>query len=103
MVLLHKVLKSSLLPSHLILKNLDLGLQLDILLFVSVCCLLELKHFLLQLLWQFVCRSHVAIDTLSHHTHACHSTFVLTIDLGAVALTGSSLLLLGRDVLHGVG
>lgn len=46
-VLLQEVLNSALLPPHLVLKDLDSRLQLDVLLLVRVCHLLEFHDFVL--------------------------------------------------------
>lgn len=85
LILLEEILKSALLAPHLVLENLDLSLQLDVLFFVSVCCLLQLHDLLLQLLWHLIVLSHYDIGCLRSN----NCVLVLSIYMGAIALAGA--------------
>ena len=51
LILLQEVFNGTFFATHFVLKNLDLSLKLCVLLFICISCLLDLKHFLLELLW----------------------------------------------------
>lgn len=86
LILLEEVLNCSLFAPHLVFKNLNLGLQLDIFFFVSVCDLFELKHFFLELFRKFQAGSKLTTVNSVHRGPCTYLRFVLSADLGTIAL-----------------